>query len=345
MSDLLEIPGLKFEKKIAVGGMGTVYRAKTLGAEGFEKIVAIKTLLKELTENDDFKTMFIEEAKLVANLVHENIVQIYQLGKYDDMLYFILEYVDGMSIFDMLRLLNKKKQILTNELAIFIVSRIARGLAYAHSRTDEKGEALNIAHCDICPHNVLISTEGIIKITDFGVSRAGSKGDYAEFTGKVGYMSPEQAKREKVDYRTDIYSLGIILFNMLTGAPIRNLELETHGNYVQAREGFVDWSKLSENTDSDLVAILKKSLALDPEDRYQSIADMAGELEYYIYRGGYGPTIVTMANYLKKHFSFLYSKGDDKVEEERELLDSSGVLDGPGVELNKTIVVMPKQKR
>lgn len=291
---------------IAEGGMGTVVKALKKGADGFEKIVAIKMLLPCYSSDRKFVERFIAEAKLVANLVHENIVQIYHLDKFRDDYYFVLEYVDGVSLFDFMEFHNKVREALPANLAIFIVSRIARGLAYAHSRHDRNGEPLNIVHCDVCPHNIMINTEGLPKLTDFGIARARNVAGDASLSGKLPFMSPEQANKRAIDFRSDIYSLGVVLFYLLCGRNPRNLDEPLREILEQARSNYIDWDRLPEKIDEEILAVLRKMLATDPADRYQNTSTLARDLEYYIYKDGYGPTIVTLAEYMARQMPALF---------------------------------------
>jgi len=302
--------------EIAEGGMGAVYKARQKGIEGFEKIVAVKTLLSGLAGDEKFISMFISEAKLVANLVHENIVQIYQLGRCEDTYYFVLEYVDGISLYGLLDFLNHIKQRLPVELSVFIASRIARGLAYAHTRHDSLGNPLNIVHCDICPNNILINTEGLPKLTDFGIAKAANLAADRSLSGKIPFMAPEQAWNGELDHRADIYSLGVVLFNMLAGRSPRNLKSDFDIMLEEARSGHVDWAALPEGLPSELCSILNKMLAPKAEDRYPETQALARELEYFIYKDGYGPTIVTLADYLRKQLPYLFSS-EAKIEAEK----------------------------
>ncbi|WP_176012614.1 serine/threonine-protein kinase [Victivallis sp. Marseille-Q1083] len=286
---------------IGEGGMGAVYKAKAKGVAGFEKIVAIKTLLAKYVDDATFVTRFIAEAKLVANLIHENIVQIYQLNREHDGYYFILEFVDGISLYDFMEYHRKFKLTLPYSLAVFITSRVARGLAYAHSRLDGAGNPLDIVHCDVCPHNILINIEGVPKLTDFGIAKAANLDDDGKVSGKVAFMAPEQATRHrKVDFRADIYSLGIVLFYLLSNRMARHIEKTVPEILEQARENFIDWERLPKDLPPELLDILHKMLAADPRDRYNDTAVLARDLEYYIYKDGYGPTIVTLANYMRE---------------------------------------------
>lgn len=306
---------------IAEGGMGAVYKAKMKGVEGFEKIVAIKTMLDSNSESEDSISDFINEAKLVANLIHENIVQIYQLDKSDFGFYFVLEYVDGLSLFDLIDFNSKIKRLIPVNLAVFIASRIARGLAYAHSRKAPSGKPLNIVHCDICPRNILINTEGVPKITDFGIARFATKQqDTKRMSGKLGFMSPEQATFSPIDYRSDIFSLGVVLFQMLTGQKLRNTKMETKKILASIRNNEIDYSMLPAEVPEDLRAILRKMLQTYPEDRYSDTSILAKELEYFIYKDGYGPTIVTLAKYMHDLMPGKFTKNVDIVNVDKTVI-------------------------
>jgi serine/threonine protein kinase len=294
-------------QNIADGGMGSVFKALEKGVEGFEKIVAIKTLLSCYSDDKKFVDRFIAEAKLVANLVHENIVQTYMLNQYNGEYYFVLEFVDGISLYDFMEFHRKTQTVLPRNLAVFIAGRIARGLAYAHSRCDNFGRPLNIVHCDVCPHNVLINTEGLPKITDFGIAKATTMNDEdGTISGKLPFMSPEQANKQEIDFRSDIYSLGIVLFYLLSGETTRRIDVTLNEILQQAKTNFIDWIKLPDDVDSDLMSILERMLATNPSDRYQNTSELARDLEYYIYKDGYGPTIVTLANYMRTQLPALF---------------------------------------
>ena len=287
--------------EIASGGMGSVYKAKLKGVEGFEKIVAIKTILNKHAEDKKFIERFVFEAKLVATLVHENIVQIYQLDKTDDTYFFVQEYVDGINLHDFIKFHKIVKERLPVELAVFIASRIARGLAYAHSRYSPEGQPLNIIHCDICPRNVLINREGVTKITDFGIAKAATMQDSGRISGKFAFMSPEQySDPASMTGQSDVYSLGVVLFLLLSFRYTRDVDLKREDMIKQIKENYINWSALPDDLPSKLREILEKMLATDPAARFSSSAALAEELERYIYHDHYGPTIVTLANYLRK---------------------------------------------
>lgn len=302
---------LVITRKIAEGGMGAVYEARQIGVEGFEKTVAIKTMSDKLTHaRKQYAELFIAEAKLVADLVHENIVQIYQLGRSASGYFIIMEYVHGLSLAQFIDYHRALKLPLAIELAVHIISRIARGLAYAHQRQDTAGVPLEIVHRDVCPSNILITTEGLPKLADFGVAKVTKRlvlGD-GSFVGKLLYMAPEQALKQHVDFRADIFSLGAVLFELLTFQPIRpaanNFQATDAEHWVGQP---IPWHFLPKGLSGDLAVILRKMLASSPGDRYQATDQLARDLEYFIYKDGYGPTIQTLEKYLRQHFNYLYA--------------------------------------
>ncbi len=300
---------LRIVRKIASGGMGTVSEAIQEGAGGFEKRVAIKEIIP--SENQDrFVEMFIGEAKLVANLVHENIVQIYQLNEADSHFYIVMEYVNGLALADFVDIHRRRggdEREVPCELAVFIASRIARGLAYAHNRTDPFGQPLEIVHRDVCPKNILITAEGLPKLGDFGIASAVNMQFVSEgqpAVGKFSYMAPEQAASEAVDFRADIYSLGLVLFELLTRKRAR--EKWDENLMIAAINGWIDWELLPKKTPGKLLNLLKTMLAEDPDQRFQSTDELAQELELFIYGKGYGPTVVTLEKYMRQIAPELY---------------------------------------
>ncbi len=300
---------------IAEGGMGTISRALKKGVNGFEKLVAIKMLLNCYSKNKRFIERFIDEAKLVADLVHENIVQIYQLDKYMDEYYFVLEYVDGISLYDFMEFHSMSKTKLPVKLAVFIAANVARALAYAHSRYSHDGKHLNIVHCDVCPHNILLNTEGGVKLTDFGVARAVTVKERRSVSGKLPFMSPEQVNKKKLDFHSDIYSLGVVLFYMLSGGKTcRHLNVSPREILSQARNNYIDWELLPVNLNKELLVILRRMLATEPDERYRSSAKVAKKLEQHISRNAYGPTTVTLAKYMRREMPALFTDKPEPLE-------------------------------
>ncbi len=291
------------KRKIASGGMGSIYEAEQIGAEGFIKKVAIKTILPTYAKKESFVSSFIGEARLVANLVHQNIVQIHHLGRHGDGYYIAMEYIDGVNLTDfVIEHIRRKKQVPV-ELATFIISRICRGLEYAHDKKDENGGPLNLVHRDVSPNNIMITREGEVKLTDFGVAKAAQfmEDDDEYLVGSVEYMSPEQADCAQVDARSDIFGLGVVFYELLTGVRIFKCrdqdDLDATLEIVKKAD-VPDPMQFRSDIPENAKRILMKCLKKDPASRFQTAGELGIELEKQIYSTGYGPTIVTLAKYL-----------------------------------------------
>jgi len=299
--------GYTILRHIADGGMGSVFEAALVGAIEFRKRVAVKTILDEYAAHPEFVRLFIGEAKLVADLVHENIVQVYDLGLEDGRYYIVMEYVDGLNLEVFVRAHLDQRRPLPIALGAFIASRVCRGLDYAHQRTDRDGVPLGIVHRDISPKNVLLNYEGVVKITDFGIAKAREVMEQDEelLVGRLEYMPPEQATRKPTDARSDIYALGVLTHELLTG------ELPSRGAWSLQRLHRLGMSypkpliETRPDVPEDLAAIVDRALQPDPAERFQTAADMGYALEYHLYHDGYGPTNVTLRDYLRENFPSL----------------------------------------
>src|ERR1700761_3094437 len=206
--------------KIFEGGMGVVYEAEQHGARNFVKRVAIKIVRPNFASQKTFIDNFIGEAKLVADLIHTNIVQTYHLGEANNVYFICMELIRGVNLEQFTRQLAQKRRPLPRELAVFITSRVARGLAYAHAKTDKDSKPLGIVHRDVSLKNIMIAFEGDVKLTDFGIAKArgflqDNEGEVV--AGKADYMSPEQADFQITDRRSDLFSTGVVLSNLLMG--------------------------------------------------------------------------------------------------------------------------------
>src|SRR4249920_96864 len=210
----------KVLEKVAAGGMAEVYRAESAGLEGFKKIVAIKRVLPHLSEKKQFIGMFLDEARVSAQLSHSNCVQVFDIGVGDNTYFIVMEYVDGADLKGLIEYRKKLGVPFPVEEACLICVRICEGLAYAHELTDNNGESLHIVHRDMSPPNVLITRFGEVKIVDFGLAKANSQLEKSEpgiIKGKFSYLSPEAALGQEVDKRTDIFAVGIMLWELLAG--------------------------------------------------------------------------------------------------------------------------------
>lgn len=290
-------------EKIATGGMAEVWKARSRGVEGFQKIVAIKKILPHLSDDQDFIEMFIDEAKLAAQLNHNNIIHIYDLGKIHSSYYIAMEYVEGWDLKTILKRAQERDHPMSVELALFAASKIAAALDYAHRKRDFQDREMGLVHRDVSPQNVLISEEGDIKLCDFGIAKAASKVSQTQagaLKGKLQYMSPEQAWGKAIDKRSDVFALAAVLFEMLTGR-----RLFTGDNDLsileQVREARVTPpSELNEEVTPEIDRIVMKALQKDPANRYQTAGEMARDIDQILYSFKPTPTSADLAIYMHR---------------------------------------------
>lgn len=286
---------------IAEGGMGIVYEAEQRGVGDFIKRVAVKLIREEYSKIDEFRSNFVGEARLVADLIHTNIVQTYHLGEISGQYFMTMEYVDGVTLEDFIQRHRETKQLIPTDLASFIVSRICRGLSHAHQHCDPSGRKLGIVHRDVNPRNIMIAREGDVKLTDFGIAKALDLMYNEEgivIAGKDEYLSPEQARREVTDARADLFCCTILLSEMLVGENIfeTNRERTTHKNILEL--SIPDFTELRSEIDPRLNEILQHGFKRDRDKRYQSAQAMLTALETFLYDDGYGPTNEKLAAYM-----------------------------------------------
>jgi serine/threonine-protein kinase len=292
-------------RKIFEGGMGIVYEAEQHGARNFVKRVAIKIIRPNYASQKVFIENFIGEAKLVADLIHTNIVQTYHLGETNGVAFICMELIRGVNLEQFTHQLADKKRQLPKELAVFITSRVARGLAYAHNKTDKDGKPMGIVHRDVSFKNIMIAFEGDVKLTDFGIAKA--KGFLTDqegevVAGKPDYMSPEQADFQVTDRRSDIFSAGVVLAHLLLGRNIFKGDSAEDSRHRIINQPIPDFRALDPRIDDRLNDILHHCLARDVNRRYASADQLLTDLEYYIYHGGYGPTNETLGKYIRELF-------------------------------------------
>ena len=268
-------------EKIATGGMAELFRAMIAGDQGFEKLVAIKRILPHLTDQQEFIHAFIDEAKLAALLQHPNIVQVYDFGSIQKSYFISMEHLFGQDLHAIMARSKEENSPFELHHVISIVSKICEGLDYAHKLKDLQGQALHLIHRDINPVNILVTYEGEVKIVDFGIAKASGKNAKTReglIKGKIGYMSPEQASGNLVDHRSDIFSTGIILYEMLTAEPMyQGEDLEILAQVQEAR--FEPPQDLNPDLPPELCRILCHALEKDPASRYQSAGEMLMDLE------------------------------------------------------------------
>ena len=291
-------------ERIAAGGMAELYKAKRTGVEGFQKIVAIKKILPHLADDEDFVTMFADEAKLAAQLNHPNIIHIYDLGKIQAGGYFIaMEYVDGRDLRAIQQSGRDLNIPLPVPLAVYVASRVASALDYAHRRRDAEGNDLHIVHRDVSPQNILISYEGDIKLCDFGIAKAASKASKTQsgaLKGKIQYMSPEQAWGRPIDRRSDLFSLGVVLHELLTGE--RLFQGDTDMNVLEKVRNAqaAPPSRSNAEVPHNLDAVVLKALAREPDERYANASDLLRDLDSVLYSYTPAPGSADVAIYLHR---------------------------------------------
>jgi|GEM_PF-2573409 len=318
-------------RRVALGGMAELYRARKIGPAGFEKLVAIKRLLPHLAADAEFRTMFLNEARLASLLNHQNIVQVYDLGRMEDDeslpeghrgTYFIaMEYVFGKSLAEILRKGQERGLPLPSELTTRIILAGAAGLAYAHARRDEHNRPLELVHRDVSPQNLLISYEGETKLVDFGIAKALSHSTTTRpgtLKGKFGYMSPEQARGESVDRRADIYSLGIVFWEALADRRLFVGDNDAAVLNQVLNPQIVAPSVHRPEVPPELDVICLRCLEPDPDRRFADAQDLAEDLEGYLHSLGSYPSTYSLRNHLYELFGEEIGSETQAIEEELE---------------------------
>jgi serine/threonine protein kinase len=306
----------KLLERIAVGGMAEVFLAVRPGLEGFEKTLAIKRIRPHLSNEDAFTKMFLFEAKLAAQLQHPNIVQIYDLGKINSSYFIAMEYVSGR---DMSRVIPKAEKSAIQfplEYSLAIGAEVLDGLSYAHTKTDDFGQPLHIVHRDITPENIMVGWNGNVKILDFGIAKATTQTDHTragEIKGKLSYMSPEQGMGKVLDERSDVFALGVVLYEWITG-----YKLFTGENEMAILKSIIDGriyppTYFKEDIPEAVEHILMKALAKDREERYQTARDMQFDVQAFLHDLDFTPTSAHLATFMRQLFA-------DEIEVERNAL-------------------------
>ncbi len=311
--------------RIAVGGMAEIFLARQAGLEGFEKTIVIKRIRPHLSKQPNFVKMFLNEAKLAAQLNHPNIVQIYDLGKISESYFIAMEYVFGR---DMRRIIPKADTLgipFPMVYALKIASSVCEGLYYAHQKVDMYGNALNIVHRDVTPENIFVSFDGTVKVLDFGIAKAANQIEQTragEIKGKLSYMSPEQCMGKPLDSRSDLFSLGTVLYEWLTG-----FKLFTGDSEVAILKSITEGkiyapSYFKADIPEAVEAILMRALDKDRDKRYQSAWEMQYDLDQFLSQYEFTPSNIHLSNFLKQLFN-------DELEEEKSHLAQLRVPPGP----------------
>lgn len=318
--------------RINVGGMAEVYKAKAFGVEGFERTLAIKRILPNMAEDEEFINMFIDEARIAVQLSHANIVPVFELGRLDNQYYIAMEYVAGRDLRQLLDRFRKKDAMLPLAASAYLTAKICEGLDYAHRKADAAGRPLNLIHRDVSPQNILVSFEGAVKITDFGIVKAEdrtSKTQAGVLKGKFAYMSPEQVRGLEIDSRSDIFAVGILLYEMVTNrrlfvgeSDFQTLERVRAAAVQPPREVNPDVSE-------DFERVILKALARERDDRYSTAAELAEDLQPFLITDG---TVFTG----KRMAQLLHDEYAEEIENERRRMEEFANLP-PLSEANKRL--------
>ncbi len=309
-------PNLLLLEKLASGGMGEVYRAKQVGSGGFEKIVAVKRILPHFAAMKEFEEMFQREMNICAQLQHPNIAQVFSNGRQDGYLYLIMEFINGKNTAELLSRAKTNNIRIPIEVICFLIAEAAKGLDFAHNLKDEvSGQSLNIIHRDVSPQNLMLSYSGEVKLVDFGIAKAADSTDFTktgDLKGKVPYVSPEHIEGLKLDARSDIFSLGIVFYQLFSLESLfaGSTSFETMKNI---REKTIPPLKTYEpNVPEELEKIVLKCLARNRDERYQTAGELYRDLVKFLNRSY--PQFVgpDFASYLQNFFK-------DKIDYEKSL--------------------------
>ena len=302
-------------KKLATGGMAEIWLARQRGLAGFNRFVVIKKILSHLAEQKTFREMFLDEARTCAALSHPNIVQVYDLGRVEDAYFIAMEFIAGENLAAIAWRGMKRSKPFPPYYAARVIADACKALHYAHHLKGSDGHPLHIVHRDISPQNVLVTYEGEVKIVDFGIAKAASKNEQTKtgmLKGKFSYMSPEQCLGSAVDMRSDIFALGILLYELCTGKRLFKHESELMILEMITKRSVVAPSQVAPAISAGLEDIIMKALEKDPRRRFQNAQQMQFALEAYLRDEGHPATNADIAAYMRALFG-------DKIEEKRKL--------------------------
>jgi serine/threonine protein kinase len=279
-------PGYKLDRyellcPLAQGGMASVWLARLLGKHGFEKLVAIKTILPSFAADSRFRQMFLDEARIASRIEHTNVAQILDLGEQHDLLYLVMEWIEGDALSKLSRVIEKSGQQIPFGILLRILAAACAGLHAAHELCDAAGNSLGVVHRDVSPQNILVNSNGVVKIIDFGVAKARDR--HAEETssgilkGKIQYMAPEQAMGQPIDRRADVWAVGAILYRMLSGKP--PFEGENQLATLHLLSSGRPPAELPPSVPKPIAVIVRRALTHDPSGRFATAAEMGTSIE------------------------------------------------------------------
>ena len=321
--------------------MAEVFKAKSYGVEGFEKIIAIKRILPTMGEDRDFIKMFIDEAKIAGQLAHANICQIFELGRIDGSHFIAMEYIWGKDLLQIQNRLRKIKQQMPVAMACFSIAKVLEGLDYAHRKRDPMGRPLEIVHRDCSPQNVLVSYEGEVKVIDFGIAKATSRNSRTMagvLKGKFGYMSPEQVRGLPLDRRSDIFALGTMLYECLTGDRLFQGETDFSTLEKVRNVDIRPPRELNPEIPLAVEAVIVMALAKDVDERYQWCSEMLADLQAFLMSQDVVFTAKTLSSWLKEVFAAEIDRERQQLEQYKRV-GRDGLFAGvPAAEAKASVV-------
>ncbi len=304
-------------EKIGIGGMAEVYQAVQMGVLGIERIVALKSILPQFSTDERFMQMFMREGRIALQLQHPNIVATYDFGVEGGIYYLAMEFIEGWDLRSLRKKVDAEDETIPLAAAIYIIQSVLKGLGHAHNLRDIEGMPLNIVHRDVSPGNIMITTSGVVKISDFGVARA-TAGDFTlgtSIAGKVSYLSPEMVEGKIVDRRADIFSVGVIFVELLTGERLfTGSEFEI---MKKIREGYAEKFVESRKFPEPLKKILFKALATNRDERYSSAEEFLSDLNSFVFKHLFQNVEEEFKNFISNFEPVIKQRGFDRKEVER----------------------------
>ncbi|MEJ7729737.1 MAG: serine/threonine-protein kinase [Polyangiaceae bacterium] len=313
-------------RKLAAGGMAELFLALHRSVAGFEKLIVIKRILPSMNSDQGFIDMLLHEARIAATLSHPNIVQIFDVGQIEGKYFIAMEHIHGEDIRSIVRAMKKKS---VNEFplehTLSIVLGVCAGLAYAHDKRDLDGKSLDIVHRDISPQNIVITFTGDVKIVDFGIAKSGSQQGEdtkdGQLKGKVPYMSPEQAAGEQIDWRSDIFAAGVMLFELTTGKRLFKGASEYETLKLICDKEYPRPSQVRPGYPAALEAVVMKALSKSRDERYQSAREMQGDLEAFVREERIACSQVSLTKWMSSLFEEKLAQQKEALQDIKQLAD------------------------
>lgn len=316
-------------EKVDAGGMAEIYKAKAFTVDGFEKTVAVKRILPSLCSRPKFVNMFLDEARLAMVLNHANIVQVFDVGRAQGTYFIVMEFVEGHNLRRVFQRLTEVGARFPVPIALFIATEALKGLAHAHERRDAQGNLLGIVHRDISPPNILISRAGEVKLTDFGLAKAVTQGELTDpgiVKGKFSYLSPEAVDGRAVDHRTDIFSMGVVLWELLANRRLFLGKTEVETVELVQKTEVPSLTLLNPDLTEDLDRLIRRALHRDPRRRFPTAREMGDHLTAYLFERGLKVTSYDLSEFVRSVFEAQAVREEGASQERIGLLIQDEIL-------------------